>query len=113
LETKKDLYNNILRISKEIELLIQLENFEKIDELLLQRDEFLVLISKKDFEIAEINEIVEQIKTLDEKNFKKMGEFKQELSEKMLKLSKKIKVIGYYKQDEIYESMLVDERNSF
>ena len=54
MDTKKDFYNNILRISKEIELLIQLENFDKIEELLFQRGESLIEISEEDFEIKEL-----------------------------------------------------------
>ena len=112
MEAQKDLYNNLLRISKEIELLIQLENFKKIEDLLFQRDKFLALISKEDFEIDELKEIIDKIKDLDKKNFEKMGEFKQELSGKIIKLSKKNKIIGSYKQDEIYKSRLVDEISS-
>jgi hypothetical protein len=109
--TKKDFYNNILSISKEIELLIQLENFDKIEELLLQRDELLTKISKEDFEIEEIKEIIGEIKILDEKNFGEMDKFKQEISKKMLKLSKNKKMIGFYKQDEIYQSGFFDEKS--
>lgn len=112
MEIKKDLYANILRISKEIELLIQFSKFDKIETLLTQREEFLALISKNDGEIEELQEIREEIKALDKKNYAKMDEFKQGLSEQMLKVSKKIKVIGAYKQEEIYKSRLVDERNS-
>jgi hypothetical protein len=112
LETKKDLYNNILILSKEIELLIQLENFEKIEEILLKRDKLLEKISKNDFEIEEIKQIVEKIKTLDAKNFEQMDAFKKNLSKKMSKLLKNKKVIGSYKQEEIYEARLVDERSS-
>jgi hypothetical protein len=112
LEAKKDLYNNILRISKEIELLIQLENFDKIEELLTQRDEFVTKISKEDFKIDGLKEIVDKIKALDEKNFEQIEKFKKKISEKINKLSKNRKVIGSYKQEEIYKARLIDETNS-
>jgi hypothetical protein len=112
LEIKKDLYNTILKISKEIELLIQLENFDKIEDLLFQRDELLSKISKEDFEIEEIQKITDQIKTLDEKNFAQIDKYKQAISKKMSELLKSKKIIGHYKQDEIYEARLVDETNS-
>jgi len=108
--TKKDFYNNILSISKEIELLIQLENFDKIEELLLKRDDLFEKISKEDFKIKEIKEIIDEIKALDEKNFGEMDKFKQEINKKMLKLSKNKKMIGFYKQEEIYQSGFFDDK---
>ena len=111
MNTKKDFYNNILKISKEIELLIQLENFDKIEEILSQRDELLAKISKEDFEIKEIKTIVDEIKALDEKNFAQMDKCKQEISKKMLKLSKNMKMIGFYKQEEIYPTSFFDEKS--
>ena len=112
MDTKKDFYNNILRISKEIELLIQLENFDKIEELLFQRGELLIKISEEDFEIKELKAIIDEIKALDAKNFERMDEFKQEISKKMLKLSQNMKLIGSYKQNEIYQSSFFDEKSS-
>lgn len=111
MNAKKDFYNNILKISKEIELLIQLENFDKIEELLLQRDDLLSEISQEDFKIKEIKEIIDEIKALDEKNHGEMAKFKQEISKKMIKLSKNKKMIGFYKQEDICQSRFFDETN--
>ena len=41
-----------------------------------------------------------------------MNQFKQEISKKMIKLSKNMKLIGSYKQNEIYQSSFFDEKSS-
>lgn len=109
---KIEFYTNIYKISKEIELLIQLENFEQIDVLLKNRQELLDKIEQEDFKIQEIAKIIEQIKALDEINFEKMNNSKQKISEKLINLSRKRRIIGSYKQEEIHNLRIVDEINS-
>lgn len=107
----KYLYKDIFQISKEIELLIQLGNFEKIDALLDKREVLIKQILPEDFTIGEIKELVDRIKVLDEKNFEQLKEFRHEVGKKMNSISRNIKYVGMYKVENTYNTSFIDERN--
>ncbi len=107
----KHLYKDIFQISKEIELLIQLENFEKVEYLLDKREILVNQILPEDFTIGEIKELVDKIKILDEKNFNQLKEIKKGVGEKMSSLSKNIRNVSMYKVRNTYATNFIDERN--
>ena len=111
MQNLKDLYNDILAISQEISIFLKVENFEKIEELLDKRAEFIKKISSEHYKIEEIKKIIEKIKLIDDENFAQLSDAKKEISKKMRNLSKNIKIISFYKMEETNKSRLVDERN--
>ena len=107
----KELYENIFKISKEIELFLQLENYTKIDALLDKREIFIKQISPEDFTLEETKEIMDQIKILDEKNFEKLKNLRHNAKQDMNFVSKNMKCISMYKVKNTYDTNFVDKRN--
>lgn len=107
----KYLYKDIFQISKEIELLIQLENFEKVDVLLDKREILISQILPEDFAIGELKELIDRIKILDEKNFEQLKEVRQNVGKKMNSLSRNIKSVSMYKVRNTYNLNSIDERD--
>ncbi|MDD3420197.1 MAG: hypothetical protein PHE78_06305 [Candidatus Gastranaerophilales bacterium] len=111
MNTKKEIYQNILAISKEIELLISLGNFEKIDHILDKRQIFINQIEPQDKEFGEIKVLIDQICAIDEVNFQKLSEQKDEIYRKMKNVSRGNQMLSKYKLRELNTSRNVDERS--
>lgn len=107
----KHLYKDIFQITKEIELLIQLEHFEKVDSLLDKREILMQQILPEDFVIGELKELIDRIKVLDEKNFVQLKELKQNVGKKMNSLTRNIKCVSMYKIKNTYDLSFIDERD--
>lgn len=106
-----NLYEDILTISKEIELLVELKKFDKVEELVDKRALLIEQISEEDFSNQEIQKIIDQIKALDEKNFAHINEHKKELGQKLSSLSKNIKCVSMYKIPNTYNLNFIDEKS--
>lgn len=107
----KEIYKNIFEITKEIELLIPIEDFEKIDTLLDKREVLIKQTSKDDLTIGEIKEIADKIKALDEKNIENMQLFKENTHKTLNSVVKNKNMISMYKMPSHVTSRFVDKKN--
>lgn len=109
--TNSDLYKNILALSKEIELLIELGHFEKIESVLAKRENIIAKILPDEPKTDEIKQILNEIKAIDEKNFAQLLENKDKSFSKIKTLSRNIHALSSYKLKEVYMHGFVDEKN--
>jgi len=107
----KYLYRDIFTLSKEIELLIQLESFEKVDKLLDKRRILIDQILPEDILIGEIKEIVDKIKILDAKNISQMRDSKSVLGKNISSLSRNIKCVSMYKVKDTFLPSFYNEKD--
>lgn len=110
MHTKREMYQNILKYSKEIRLLIQLGQYEKIDMVLDKRAPFIEQVDKQDFEFGEIKVLIDEINSIDSENMKNLTEAKTDVYGRIRDLSRNKNVLALYKiQDS--QTGLVDERD--
>jgi hypothetical protein len=110
MNNKKEIYQNILKFSKEIKLLIQLGNYEKVDIILDKRAPFIEQINKEDFELGEIKVLVDEINAIDAENLEQLSKVKTEVYGQLKNVSRNKNVLALYKMQESYTGV-VDETN--
>ena len=98
----------ILKISKEIELLISLQKFDKIEQLLDERQILIEQVSNEDFQNQEIKELLEEINSLDKKNQEQLISNKDVVYDKLKNLSKNMQVLSHYKIKNTHRIDIVD-----
>lgn len=109
--TNPDLYNDILTLSREIKLLIELKNFEKIEDILNKRQILINKISSDESKTEEIKKIIDEIKAIDEENFAELINNKDEVYSKLKLLSKNMQVLSLYKIKDSNTNIFIDEKN--
>lgn len=112
MENLKELYKAILSVTLELENVINKNDFAKIDNLLEKRytiiQEVLNVRSSSDIS-EELKQIIFKIQEIDNNNFKKLEDLKEDIAQEINSLTKNTKAVSAYKTKSIRSSRLVDE----
>lgn len=111
----QNLYIHVYNITLEISSIINLDNLDKIEELLNAKDSLIKEINQKKDSITEnqkdsIKEYVEKIKILDEKNIEKMKEIFNSVKKELSSVNIGKKAISAYKYNKTIEPRLIDSK---